>query len=294
MNVVIGYNFEDTEKAIRKKGKRLREFLSDYTFFDLETTDVNINFAEIIEIAAVKVRNNQIIGRFEQLVKPSGDIPHDIELLTGITNEMVKNEPTIETVLPKFIDFCGNDVLVGHNINAYDLNILYDVTVETLGLEIRNDFVDTLDLSKCLIDLDLPKYNLKTLCDYFKVTNENAHRAMGDVLANNECYQKMKEFKIGAYKFSNSEQKSCLLFKCPVDISEKRICLTGDFKSGSRDYIKQRLTELGARVTNSISKKTNYLLVGDFGTTTTHKLTDASAMGVNVVYEKDFIITEGE
>lgn len=155
---------------------------------------------------------------------------------------MLKNEPPIETVLPIFIDFCGNDVLVGHNINSYDLNIVYDLAKYILDVEISNDFVDTLDLSKCLIDLDLPKYNLRTLCDYFKVTNENAHRAMADVLANNECYQKMKEFKIGAYKFSNSEQKSCLPFKCPVDVSGKRICLTGDFKCGSRDYIKQHLT----------------------------------------------------
>lgn len=294
MSITIGYGFEDTERVIRKKGKRLREFICDYTLFDLETTDVNINYAEIIEIAAVKVRNNQIVEKFEQLVKPSEDIPQDIEALTGITNEMVKNKPPIETVLPKFIDFCENDVLVGHNINSYDLNILYDAANEILGIELKNDFVDTLDLSKCLVDLGLSKYNLTALCDYFEVANENAHRAMADVLANKECYQKMKEFKIGTYKFSNSEQKPCLNFKCPVDVSEKRICLTGDFKCGSRDYIKQHLTELGARVTGSISKKTNYLLVGDLGTTTTHKLTDASALGVTVVYEKDFIITEEE
>ena len=78
-------------------------------------------------------------------------------------------------------------------------------------------------------------------------------------------------------------------FKCSVDVMGKRICLTGEFKYGSRDYIKQGLTELGARVTNSISKKTNYLLVGDYGTSTTHKIDDALSFDVTVVYEKDFI-----
>lgn len=58
MNITLGYDFNDTEKAVRNKGNRLRKFISDYTLFDLETTDVNINCAEIIEIAAVKVRNN--------------------------------------------------------------------------------------------------------------------------------------------------------------------------------------------------------------------------------------------
>ena len=58
---MIGYVFDNSEKVIRKKGKRLREFINNYTLFDIETTDLNINYAEIIEIAAIKVRNNNII-----------------------------------------------------------------------------------------------------------------------------------------------------------------------------------------------------------------------------------------
>lgn len=294
MNFVIGYGLDSPEKVIRNKGKRLREFINDYTLFDIETTDLNLNYAEIIEIAAIKVRNNNVIDSFETLVKPQEPIPSEISKLTGITDEMVFNAPKITEVLPRFIDFIGDDVLVGHNINSYDLNILYDIAVDLLDFKISNDFIDTLDLSRCLVDFDLPRYNLNSLCDYFNVTNKKAHNALSDVMANHEVYQKMKTFKIGTYKFSNSEQRPCVPFKCSADITGKRICLTGEFKCGSRDYIKQRLTELGAKVTNSISKKTNYLLVGDYGTTTTHKIDDALSLDVIVAYEKDFIIKDGE
>lgn len=291
MNIMIGYDFNNVEKVIRNKGKRLRKFINDYTLFDIETTDLNINYAEIIEIAAIKVRKNNIIDSFETLVKPQESIPIEISKLTGITDEMVLNAPAISEVLPHFIDFIGDDILVGHNINSYDLNIVYDIAVDLLDFKISNDFIDTLDLSRCLVGLDLPHYNLTSLCNYFNVINKKAHSALSDVMANHEVYQKMKSFEIGNYKFSNSEQRIYLPFKCSVDVTGKRICLTGEFECGSRDYVKQSLTELGARVTNSISKKTNYLLVGDLGTTTTHKIDDALLLSVDVVYEKDFIIT---
>lgn len=288
MNIVIGYDFEDVEKVIRKKGNRLREFVSDYTLFDLETTDKNIYHAKIIEIAAVKVRDNNIVDKFETLVNPQIHIPEDATHINGITDDMVANSPLISDVLPQFIDFIGDDILIGHNINAYDLNIIYDLAFDLLGMNVSNDFIDTLDLVHCLDDLELPNYEMGTLCNHFNVINSNAHRALPDVIANHECYQKMKIYNIGDYKFFKSN-KVDTEFTCYTDVTDKRICLTGDFKCGSREFVKQRLTELGARVTNSISKKTNYLLVGDLGTTTTHKLTDASALGVNVIYEKDFI-----
>lgn len=294
MNIMVGYGFNNDEKVIRNKGKRLREFISDYTLFDIETTDLNIYYAEIIEIAAIKVRDNKVIESFETLVKPNEHIPPEISELTGITDEMVSDAPDISEVLPRFIKFIGDDILVGHNINSYDLNIVYDIANDILDFEISNDFVDTFDLSRCLTDLDLPHYNLETLCNYFNVINKKAHSALSDVMANHEVYQKMKDFKIGSYKLLRAETKPNSSFKCAFDVTGKKICLTGDFKCATRNDVKERLKRFGARVTNNISSKTDYLIIGDLGTTTTHKVDDANSLGVGVYFEKDFFIIEGE
>lgn len=287
----IGYGYD--EKASRQKGNRLRKFVDDYTLIDIETTGGSLYFTEIIELAAIKVRDNKIVDTFDQLVNPMEEIPDDIIALTGITDEMVADAPLLQDILPSFLTFVGNDIVIGHNINGYDLNIIYDKSIELLDVCFSNDFIDTLDLARCLCDFEPQNYKLQTICDMLGVTNHNAHRALSDVTANHECYQLMKKYKIGSYKscFSSEKIPTCSNFSCVEDVAGKRICLTGDFKAAPRNTIKDRLTELGAKVTGSISKKTNYLLIGDNGTTTTHKITDAQNLGVSVVYEKDFILT---
>lgn len=278
----------DTKK--RNKGNLLRKFVSDYVLFDLEATSKYLTAAKIIEIAAVKVQNNKIVDTFETFVNPGMRIPAEIVRLTGITDNDVKDEPTISDVLPEFIKFIGNDILVGHNINTYDLNIIYDLALDLLGVRISNDYVDTCDLCRCLAGLDLQRFNLGILCDYFNVTNKEAHRAMSDVIANHEVYQKMKAYKIESYKFPGDYKQQNVDFNFAVDVMGKRICLTGEFKCADRKYIKEKLIECGAKVTNNISIKTDYLIVGDLGTTTTHKIDDANSFGTKVYYEKDFIL----
>lgn len=297
---VIGYFGYDEEDCIdnygytygknaRNKGNRIRQVVSDYTLFDIETTGKSIYTAKITEIAAVKVRNSEIVDKFNQLVNPGEIIPLDIIVLTGITNEMVEGMPTIDEVLPKFLEFIGDDIIVGHNINSYDLNIIYDIAQELLGVTVYNDFVDTMDLAHCLNELDVPNYKLSTLCDFWGIKNDNVHRAYSDVSANNECYQKMKEYTVGEYK-SPFVKKEAKEFYFPKDITDKRICVTGDFKCGDRKVVTAKLKEYGAKVTTTVNSKTDYLLVGDLGTTTTHKFDDAAQFGTAVVYEKDFII----
>ncbi len=289
--ISIGYCYD--EKATRQKGNRLRKFISDYTLIDIETTGGSLYYTEIIELAAIKVRDNEIVDTFDSLVNPMIHIPAEITALTGISDRMVADAPLLRDILPSFLTFVDDDIVVGHNINSYDLNILYDKADELLDMRFSNDFIDTLDLARCLCDFEPQNYKLQTICDMLGVTNHNAHRALSDVTANHECYQLMKNYKIGSYKscFSSGKNPTCSNFSCVEDVVGKRICLTGDFKAAPRDAIKDRLTELGAKVTGSISKKTNYLLIGDNGTTTTHKITDAQNLGVSVVYEKDFILT---
>ena len=97
-----------------------------YVVFDLETVCTGPDDKELLEIGAVKLKNEKITDSFEQLINPGYSIPQIIRELTGITDEMVKDMPTSRTVLKDFKKFCGNAVLVGHDV-TYDLKFLNTV-----------------------------------------------------------------------------------------------------------------------------------------------------------------------
>ena len=118
-----GFEILKKKKNIRKKGKSLLEFLTDYTVIDIETTGLYSEFDEILELSAVKYRNNKMIDKFTTLVRPEEEIDEYITDLTGITNEMVANAPSIEEALPKYLDFIGTDIVVGHNVNLSLIHI---------------------------------------------------------------------------------------------------------------------------------------------------------------------------
>ena len=99
----------------RNKGKSLLIKADNYTVVDIETTGLSIYDSEIIELSAIRVRDNVITDTFTTLVRPQSYIPFNIVTLTGITNEMVENAPTIDVAIQKFLDFIGDDILLGHN-----------------------------------------------------------------------------------------------------------------------------------------------------------------------------------
>jgi len=164
-------------------------FPSNYTVIDIETTGF-ANSSEIIEIAAVRVRDNAIVDEFETLIKPNTPIPHNITNLTGITNAMVKNAPSFEQILSDFLSFINKDILIGHNINNFDMRMISSKALDTAGVIIDNQTLDTLELARDL--LPIQHHSLADVCNYYNVSNNNAHRAMSDVIATHECYQHMK------------------------------------------------------------------------------------------------------
>lgn len=166
--------------------------INDYTIIDLETTGLSTKSCEIIELAAVKVRNGKIIDTFGTLIKPNVEIPYAVTQKTNITNEMVENAPKIDEKFQDFFDFIGDDIVLGHNINSYDIPILCRYCEELNSDSFNNDTLDTLQFSrKC--DIDVPDYKLTTLTNYFGIEHQNAHRALADCIANHECYQRLKE-----------------------------------------------------------------------------------------------------
>ena len=175
----------------RKKGQRLNEFLKDYVIFDLETTDFNVNYAEIIEIGAIKVRDRKVIDTFDTLVKPDFDIPASATAVNGITNKMVENAPYIYDVLDDFLSFIGEDVLVGHNITTFDMNVLYDYIADIKGIPFSNNFADTLYISRNLMP-ELDSHSLSSICEAFSVDSSTAHRALADCYLTKACYEKLE------------------------------------------------------------------------------------------------------
>ncbi len=177
------------------KRKSIRADISDYTVIDLETTGVNIYYCEIIELSAVKIRESKIIDEFSTLVKPRGRISSMITSITGITNEMVTDAPYIEEVLPDYLNFIGDDIILGHNIASFDRNII-KIYCERLGLPpFCNDILDTCTYSRHC-NINVPDRKLTTLTSYFNIEHSNAHRALADCIANYKCYEKLKKFYI--------------------------------------------------------------------------------------------------
>ena len=101
---------------------------NDYVCIDLEMTGLSVRKREIIEFAAIKVRNGKILDTMTALVKPKIAPEEKIMELTGITNEMLKNEKGIEDKLPIFLNFIGEDILLGHNI-LFDYSFLKKASI---------------------------------------------------------------------------------------------------------------------------------------------------------------------
>ncbi|SES78225.1 PolC-type DNA polymerase III [Anaerobranca gottschalkii] len=159
-----------------------------YVVFDFETTGLDNKIEEIIEIGAVKVKNGEIIGQFSSLIKPKKEIPEKITQITGIRNSDVQQAPNIEEILPQFMEFCNDAILVAHNAN-FDYGFL---TTWSNKLNLKGKFtvIDTLSLSRAILP-NLKNHKLKTLTEYYNVPLENHHRAVDDCTATAQIFLKL-------------------------------------------------------------------------------------------------------
>lgn len=177
-----------------KEGKE--EMIKDYVCVDIETTGCRVKWDKIIEIGAVKVRNRKVVEVFSELINPGVEIPVFITELTGITNEMVENKDTIEKVFSRFMEFAGDDVLMGHNI-MFDYSFLKQNAVN-LNIEFEKNGVDTLKIArKALPELD--SRGLSYLCRHFGILDENHHRAFNDAECTSKLYWILADKFAGQY-----------------------------------------------------------------------------------------------
>ena len=158
------------------KGQNIND--ATYCVLDLETTGLSFRTEKITEIGIMKVKNREVIDEFSTFVNPEKPIPQRVVEVTNITDEMVKDAPTIEEILPKVLEFVGNSVLVAHNAD-FDIGFLKHNCSE-LGLKLGNTYIDTLRLAKLLFP-EYKKYKLGIIAENLGIKVEVAHRALDDV-----------------------------------------------------------------------------------------------------------------
>ena len=161
-----------------------------YVVVDLETTGLQPAKDRILEIGAVKVENGEVKDTICTFINPRMAIPPFIQALTGITQDMVENAPTAEQAFYEFLDFCGDRDLMGHNL-MFDYSFLKHQAAN-LKLSFEKRGIDTLKIARSVLP-ELESRSLTSLCEYFQINREQAHRAFHDALATHEVYEQLKK-----------------------------------------------------------------------------------------------------
>lgn len=255
--------------------KSVIEFPNDYVVIDIETTGRNTRQDEITELAAIRYRNGQEVARYAQLVKTQRPVHGFVIMLTGITNKALKDKPTIDKVIGDFADFIGDDVLIGHNIAAFDSVFIADAYEKHLGRTLGNPCIDTMRIGKKLCP-GLPSYSLEALSSHLCVEYRSAHRGSTDCDITNACYQKMRDmvFESGTvesfkekFKKKKAEDQIGEMLANAGDASSehplfgKNIVFTGALLL-TRAEAMQMAVDFGAIPQKGVTTKTDFLVVG--------------------------------
>ena len=176
---VEGYYINDMDDRIVVHGNQDMTFDQEFVAFDLETTGLSSQHDEIIEIGAVLFKNGEEIDRFQTFVDPGRHLDKTITDLTGINDEMLVGAPKIEEILPKFLDFIGDRVLVAHN-SDFDTGFIHE-NCNRLGLDYHYTDADTLVLSQNLLQ-GMSKFKLNLVAEALKLPDFRHHRASDDAV----------------------------------------------------------------------------------------------------------------
>ena len=265
------------------KGNSILGFLNDYVVIDTETTGHSPKYDSIIEIAAIRYSSGSEIGRYQSFINPMFLIDNFITKLTGITNDMLCDAPDAKDAIKHFIDFVGDSVIIGHNVN-FDINFIYDLCESFSLRHFSNDYIDTMRLSRNLYPEDA-HHRLSDLCGKFGFDYSNAHRSLIDCELTQKCYCRMNDYyeSIGcsfplqdarkehdrlssksSYHLKASDITSSVeCFDDDNPMFGKLFVFTGTLEKMPRKDAMQIVVDHGGSVGDSVTKKTNYLVLGD-------------------------------
>ncbi len=164
--------------------------INEYVVLDLEMTGLSAKTDQIIEIGAVKIKDNQVVETIDCLVNPKCKIPTRVVELTGITDEMVQSGRDKDEAIKELLDFIEGEILVGQNIN-FDYSFLKQWAVNHKR-PFEAKACDTLKIARVLLPADQPK-KLENLCAYFGIERARDHRALDDAMETWQLFEKLKE-----------------------------------------------------------------------------------------------------
>lgn len=271
-----------------QKGSSIISLPEEYIVIDTETTGLDYDFCQIIEVSALKCSGGVVTDQFSSLVRPRvrysykpGEtnkyIDEFIVNLTGITNEMLDNAPTADTVIPQFLEFIGDAILIGHNVN-FDVNFLYDASVENTGMPLRNDFIDTLRIARKVFP-GMAHHRLVDMAEACCVNQANAHRALDDCYTTFQCYEAMRKkilqiqsedefrrnFKYGKI-LRYKERLNNITATEEIDETNplfgKVVVFTGTLSSMTRHDAFQLVANYGGIPETNLTMKSNFLVIG--------------------------------
>ena len=252
--------------------KYVRKIIDNYCVLDLETTGLSPNYDSIIEIGIIKVKENKIVDKYNSLINPGFLINEYITSITGITNEMLKGKPKIIDLKKEVLNFIGNDVLVGHNI-SFDVSFLQ----KGFNEELKNEYIDTLQFCRKLFK-ELSHHRLTDMSNYLEISR-NEHRSMSDCLCTKELYDCIKEkmkndgleindiFAKRNYSSKNIDIHAIKPDNIEIDednfFYNKHCVFTGKLEKMIRKDAMQLVVNVWGILDNSVTKKTNYLILGN-------------------------------
>lgn len=156
--------------------------------FDFETTGLDSNADQIIEVGALKIENGEVVKEFSTLVDPGVEISEQVQNITGIDSAMLRGQPKIGDILGEFLDFFSASVLVAHNAE-FDMAFLR-AACRRQGVQLQWPALCTLKMARQLIP-ELGSKNLDTLAEHYELSFEARHRSIGDCKVTAAVMQEM-------------------------------------------------------------------------------------------------------
>ena len=279
----MAYSVPTTKRPGR--GNSIIAFPNQYVMVDLETTGYSPVCDRMIEIGAIRYRDGREVDRFQSLVQPTGSAPgcyvdEFIEDLTGITNEMLADAPTESEALPPFLDYLGDDIILGYNV-SFDVNFLYDARMRWFDEPLTNNFVDVLRLARKVYP-DMEHHRLRDMLDVYDLVNQREHRTISDCEATDQVYRKLYDDAMERYgsegaiirAFPVRTGRSYLDRMCTVTIDKSKVTpdcplyrkhciITGRLDSFFRADAQRLIEDLGGINDKTVNKETNFLILGN-------------------------------
>lgn len=233
----------DRKQSSAKRKQRAfspSEYTSDFVVFDIETTGKFISEDEVVEIAAIKIRNGKPEEEFSTFVKPGRPIHPEASALTGIGDDDVRDAPSFREAAAAFTEFTEGLMLIGHNIFGFDLPII-ERQIKESGADISIDCrcLDTLVLAgRVLKASSVEDRKLSTLAGYFGISPDGAHRALADCRITREVYLHLASLA------DESDFRTAMKRKKPAYVSPVRKQVRISEETGELNLLKDKAGDI--------------------------------------------------